>query len=97
MTRRNLFRTLTAAVVASSMEVMGWEMPKPTQPWFHAEFSSPILVGEGWANIAYHHIHLERLLPRWDWNGEEWKKPLPHGMGDNFKEIKENQSYETKP
>ena len=82
MTRRSIFRSLTACIVASSMEVMGWKMPLPPN------------IAEGWVWIVYHPIHLERLMPRWEWDGEEWKKPLPHGMGDNFKEI---QSYETKP
>jgi len=63
MTRRNLFRTLTAAVVASSMELMGWRprgIPKViiNPEWANAKYEEQIIFHPSLAQ------HFKGLLPR---------------------------------
>ena len=70
MNRRSIFKLLASAVVASSMEVMGWQMPKIKTALFN-----PVDWRGNITWINYHQANLQGLIPRYYWDGEKWVNP----------------------
>lgn len=90
LTRRNLFRSLTAVVVASSMEVMGWKVPKVKTAFEYyrdAEYEEcfiyhpAVLKNAMWINpIANQPFPTG---PRFDLVDGNWiRRPNPSGSSD---------------
>ncbi len=86
MKRRGLFQLLTSAIVASSMEVMGWS--KPTINGFDKAFQTGGDIGyfreylmtmhppPGHPGKPYVIKYRRDYMPKWDWNRnlEIWER-----------------------